>query len=56
MDIPYSVVIHDNLLIKLRGKQIKGRLERLADWKKINIVMYGTMTLSPKKISLWRKF
>ncbi len=55
-DIPYSAVIHDDLLIKLKGKQIKGRFKRLAGWKQANAIMYSAMALSPKKIPLWRKF
>lgn len=55
-DVPYSAVIHDDLLIKLREQRITRRLVRLSAWKQANAIMYSAMALSPKKIPLWRKF
>ena len=55
-DVPYSAVIHDDLLIKLAEQRITKRFNRLAGWKQANAIMYSAMATSPKNVPLWRRW
>ncbi len=54
-DIPFSAVIHDDLLARLCDQKIKNRFKRFAAWKQANAIMVSAMALSPRKIPFWRK-
>jgi len=55
-DVPYSAVIHDDLLIKLAEQRITKRWQRLAGWKQANAIMYSSMATSPKNVPIWRRW